>query len=177
MTETLTVQNQIHLSLLSGLIGSVAGGILSFFGSYLAYKGTMDAAKKQIEHLYQQEKESRLWQMKQQEISMLKFLLSEAKENLDLANRLYTSFEVVAFTMQAWSNHKGAIISQPQTLQDKFVSAYTEMRRYNSWTDDREQTRVLQCDDKGKTPFQRQAGIIQNALSSLIEELDRIIKE
>ena len=155
------------ISLLSGLIGSIIGAIV---GGYLSYKGAMDSAKTQIEHLYKQEKEKRDYKEKQEEKIMFASILGEVKENLDLATKWQTSYSKSILSIETWSIYKGMIIYLPTTLQEKLIKAYTEIKRYNSLVD-YDRARVAIGHGMLDQSIQQQAGIVVGVLTPLVDEL------
>lgn len=159
---------QLSLSLLSGLIGSIFGAVV---GGYYSYKGAMDSAKTQIDNLYSQEREKREYEKKREEQNMFNSLISEAKENLDLATRWQASHSKSILSTETWSIYKGSISPLPASLQDKIIKAYAEIKRYNSLAEyDRQKVAVGH--GMLDQPIQQQATVVVNVLTPLIEELE-----
>ncbi len=133
---------EILLSLLSGLIGSIVGAII---GGVLSYKGALNATKKQVDSLYAQEKESRMYAEKQQIQAMTSALAMEIEENIYLATNLWVGFgssqtlvlhTTSLLSTEAWTTYRGNMSSLPSALQIKLLNAYTEIRQFNTLVED-----------------------------------------
>lgn len=127
---------EILLSLISGVIGALLGGVL-------AYIGAINATKKQIDFLYALEKESRTYAEKQQREAMTCALALEIEENIYLATDLWAGSsprDVVNTTSllstEAWTTYRGNISSLPSSLQIKLLHAYTQIRQFNTLVED-----------------------------------------
>ena len=120
---------EILLSLLSGFIGSIIGAVI---GGLLSYKGAVNAAKKQIDSLYAQEKESRTYAEKQQVEAMTSALATEIEENIYLATNLRSGYSTSLLSTEAWTIYKGNLRALSSSLQLKLLNAYTEIRRFNT---------------------------------------------
>lgn len=163
---------QLSISLLSGLMGSIIGAIV---GGYFSYKGAMDSAKTQIKNLYQQEKEKREYEKKREEEIMLNSLLSEAKENLELATKWQVHHSKSILSTETWSIYKGSISSLPTSIQERIIKAYTEVKRYNSLAE-YDRAKVPVGNGMLDQPIQQQAKVVTDTLAPLIEELDSTSK-
>lgn len=118
----------LAVSLLSGLIGAVIGGLIS-------YKGTMNAAKTQIDHLYLQEKEKRKWDEKGKNKEALQAFYIETKENLESIVRWNQTHDYFRFGIEAWDLYKYTVKGFNPELVYKLIRAYSEMRRHNTSID------------------------------------------
>src|SRR6266699_3296394 len=117
---------QIILSLLGGLVGTIIGAIV---GGFLTYKGSMNAAKKQINYLYDQERKNREYAEKRQKEAIRNSLKIETQENLDLVDE---KSQMVLLSTEAWSTYKGDITLFSAVLQEELIKLYAEVKRYNS---------------------------------------------
>jgi hypothetical protein len=163
---------QLSLTLLSGLMGSVIGAVV---GGYYSYKGATDAAKTQIDHLYQQEKEKRKYEKKREEEIMLNSFLSEAKENLDLGTKWQTSYSKSILSTETWSIYKGRITSLPTQIQEKLIKSYTEIKRYNALAE-YDRAKVAVGHGTIDQAIQQQAGVVVSTITPLVEELGNHLK-
>lgn len=163
---------QLSLTLLSGLIGSIFGAVV---GGYYSYKGAMDSAKTQVEHLYQQERDKREYEKKREEEVVLNSLLSEAKENLELATKWQVHHSKSILSTETWSIYKGSISSLPSSVQEKLIKAYAEVKRYNALAE-YDRAKVAVGHGMLDQPIQQQAKVVVDALSPLVEELDNTRK-
>jgi hypothetical protein len=166
------------VSLFSGLLGA-------FIGAIIGYKGTVAAAKKQIDFLYSQERENRTYQEKQQEGVMKHTLLVEIKENLELAQNLaigdannvstYVARDIYkgnVLTSEAWDIYKGNITKLSDTLQTKLLQVYIEVRKYNSLIE-YERFKIPYGDVQLNPLIEEQAEKVVNACKLAIEELPK----
>ena len=128
---------EILISLISGIIGALLGGILS-------YLGAINATKKQIDSLYAQEKENRTYIEKKQREALICSFTTEIEENIYLATNLWfgSSHRNIAvnttslLSTEAWTTYKGNIWSLPSPLQTKLLSTYAEIRQFNTLVED-----------------------------------------
>lgn len=120
---------QLILSLVGGLMGAIIGALV---GGYLSYKGAIDAAKKQIDYLYSQEKEKRDYEEAQQVKVLKQALQAEIQENLVLATQWQTDYSKSILTTEAWAIYKGHISTLLPTVQEKLIHAYAGIKKYNA---------------------------------------------
>ncbi|MFZ5366500.1 MAG: hypothetical protein ACOZBZ_04420 [Patescibacteria group bacterium] len=115
-------------NLLSGLIGAVIGGLLSYFGS-------IKAAEKSIKAVYEQESEKRKEEEEKARASTVKRLLAEVNENLALTENIMVNNAKIRFITEAWSTAKGDIYFLSEELQENLQKSYTKIHRYNVLVD------------------------------------------
>ena len=161
--DQVSINHLYVTSLISGLLGALIGGFLS-------YRGAMDATKKNIEALYEHERKRRVFDKEKQGRAMLEAVIAESKQNINLAIKWITSHSKTPFSTEAWSLFKGAIDYLDSDVQEKVLALYSEIARYNALVDY----------DKAVVPFgsgamdsaiQAQAGVIKTMLEGLIPEL------
>ncbi len=106
-----------------GIIGAVVGGIF-------AYKGSINAAKKQTDFLYAQETENRERIEKQQQEVIRQALIAEIKETVDF---LTQESIIPLLSTEAWALYKGNIAFLSVSLQEELVKGYAEIKRCNAY--------------------------------------------
>lgn len=162
--DQVSINHLYVTSLISGLLGALIGG-------YLSYRGAMDATKKNIEALYEHERRRRVYDKEKQGRAMLEAIIAESKQNLNLAKKWATSHSKTPFGTEAWALFKGAIDYLDSELQEKVLSLYSEIARYNALVDY----------DKAVVPYghgsmdnaiQQQAEVVKTTLEPLISELE-----
>lgn len=146
--------NLLCYSLLSGLIGAIIGGFLSYLGS-------LKAAEKTVKALYQQEAEKKEEEKKELKRSVVNRLLVEVKENLSLSDNVQISHAKIRFITEIWSVVKSNIYFLNEELQENLQKAYSEIHRYN----------VLADYDQEKVP------LTMGSLDSAIVERAQKVKE
>lgn len=155
---------QLALNLLSGLLGSIVG-------SLIGYKGAMNAAREQINHLYDLEKQKRKLELKDQEAQILRSLIVEAQENNEIATSWKTNHAKTLMNKESWNLYKGSIRSLASDLRVILLKAYSEINRYNALVEY----------DRMKIPFghggmdaaiQQQAAVVKTALTELLSKLE-----
>ena len=113
-------------NLLSGLIGSL-------IGAFIGARATLKATKISLEGLYQQEKEKREFQSKQQNLIVIHALLKELKENQSIANSIRNKpFKHIVMSREAWSIYKGSTSFMTEKLQTNLPYTYSLIAEYNS---------------------------------------------
>ena len=173
---------QLIFSLLGGLVGTLIGAGV---GGYLTYKGAIDAAKKQTDFLYSQERENRTYQEKQQEGAMMHALKIEIEENLMLAKNLaigdaenistYDARDIYkgnVLTSEAWDIYKGNITKLSDILQTTLLQVYIEVRKYNSLIE-YERIKIPYGDVYLNPLIEEQAKKVVNICQPAIEELSK----
>lgn len=151
-------------SLISGLLGALIGG-------YLSYRGAMDATKKNIDALYEQERKRRVFEKEKEGRKMLEALIAECKQNLLLAKKWRLHHSKAMFSTEAWSLYKGSIDYLDKEIQNKVLSAYSEINRYNALVD--YDKSVLPFGHGGMDqPIQNQAEEVVKLLEPLMNDLE-----
>ena len=128
---------EILFSLISGIVGALLGGTLS-------YLGAINATKKQINSLYALEKENRTYIEKKHREAMICAFATEIEENIYLATNLWLGSSprsisvntTSLLSIEAWSTYKDNIWSLPSPLQTKLLSTYAEIRQFNTLVED-----------------------------------------
>lgn len=152
---------QVLVPLIAALGGAIIGGIFS-------YKGSINATNRQIDNLYAQEKENRIYMEKQQMEAMRQALLTESRENLNIAQSWGGNYFVYLLGTEAWAIYKGNIKEISETQQSKLLQAYTEIRRYNSMAE------FFKFNYSApKNSMNNQAEQVINACQLVIEELSK----
>jgi len=164
--DNLTIE--IIISLFSGIFGAIIGALV---GGYISYKGAMDSTKTQIKHLYKQEVDKREYKNKQEEKTAINSLLSEVKENLDLSIKWQTSSSKSILSTETWSIYKGVIPSLPESMQEKIIKSYAEIKRYNALAE-YDRARVDFGSGALDQALQKQASVVVDALTPVVEELN-----
>ncbi|MBI2846012.1 MAG: hypothetical protein HYX86_05645 [Chloroflexi bacterium] len=111
-------------NLLSGFIGALVGGFLS-------YMGAIKAAERTIKATYQQEREKRKTEEEQTKHSIARRLLAEVSENLLLAEEVQIAHAKIRFITDVWSSVKGALFFLGEDLQEDLQRGYADIHRYN----------------------------------------------
>lgn len=106
-----------------GILGTVVGGIF-------AYKGSINAAKQQIDFLYAQETENRERSEKQQQEVIRQALIVEIKETIDFLTK---ESIIPLLSTEAWVIYKGNIAFLPASLQEELIKGYAEIKRCNAY--------------------------------------------
>ncbi len=150
-------------SLISGLLGAIIGG-------WLSYRGAMDATKKNIDALYEQEKKRRVYDREKQGRAMLEALIAESKQNLNLATKWVTSHSKTPFSIEAWTLFKGSIDYLDNDVQERVLSLYSEIARYNALVD-YDKAVVSFGSGAMDNAIQQQAGVVKAILDELVPDL------
>ncbi len=161
--------NLLGYSLLSGLIGAIIGGFLSYLGS-------LKAAEKTVNALYQQEVKKREEEKKELNRSVVNRLLAEVKENLSLSDNVQISHAKIRFITEIWSAVKGNIYFLKEDLQENLQKAYSKIHRYNVLADYDQEKVPLTMGSLDSAIVER-AQKVKEALSLCEEKLDNLSKE
>ncbi len=165
---------EILLSLISGIIGALIGGVLTYFGA-------INASKKQIDSLYALEKESRAYAERQEREAMTSTLAMEIEENIYLATNLWVGYSrqtlVVNTTSllitEAWTTYRGNISSLPSSLQIKLLNAYAEIRQFNTLVEDNRR-RYFSGINPGDEAIEAYAKRVLETCNAVKEEITKV---
>lgn|SRR3990167_912768 len=155
--DQVNINHLYATSLVSGLLGALIGG-------YLSYKGAMDSAKKNIDAIYEQERKRRVYEKEKEGRKMLEALIAESKQNLILANKWKTHHNKTPFSTESWALYKGSIDYLDGEIQERVLSVYSEINRYNALIDY----------DKAVVPFGH--GSMDQAIQNQAEEVAKLIE-
>ncbi|MGB3346419.1 MAG: hypothetical protein WBA71_04100 [Candidatus Humimicrobiia bacterium] len=161
--------NLLCYSLLSGLIGAIIGGFLSYLGS-------IKAAEKTVKALYQQEAKKKKEEEQELRRSVAKRLLAEVKENLSLSDEVQISHAKIRFITEIWSVVKGNIYFLKEELQENLQKAYSEIHRYNVLADYDQEKVPLTMGSLDSAIVER-AQKVKKALLLCKEKLEEFSKE
>ncbi len=120
------MNDSIIISLISGLIGAIIGGALSFWGSWYGARLQVKSAKEM-----QENQEKVLFGRK------VTSLLAEVMDNLDRADQLNVEgYHVwIKYSRDTWDEVKGDLFELPERVLLNLIKTYTEIARYNSLVD------------------------------------------
>lgn len=113
------------LGVLMGLIGAILGAIIASYAS-------IKAAKMTIRALYKEERDKVERSKKERKNTMIRALLIETQENLQLNEKGNTRGKKVLFADEAWTIYKKMIYALPENLQKALIIAYNEVKVFNS---------------------------------------------
>lgn len=156
------------LNLLSGLLGSI-------IGSLIGYKGAMNAAHEQVNHLYELEKQKKRQDRKDQEKQMLRSFYVEAQENIKLANKWGTHHAKAIMIKETWNLYKGSILSFDPGLQEALLKTYFEIDHYNALVE-YDRMKVAYGSGSMDSVIQKQAGVVRDVVSDLLKRLAQVFR-
>jgi hypothetical protein len=126
---TLTLVQAVLIALFGGFIGSIVGAAI---GAY----ATLKATKKSLDGLWNQEREKRRYDQKQQEKAVVEALLKELKENVIVATAVLEKGKYFTkMSREAWANHKGNISFLTTKLQGNLPHTYHLIAIFNGYVE------------------------------------------
>lgn len=153
----------ITLSLISGLVGAVVGGLFTLLA-------TVHSIRRSAEEALALDAKKRKRDQSNQFKTAKKALLTETKENLESINHWKRYRGKFRFTAEAWTLYKHHIVDLSHSLQDLLLKAYTEMERYNT---------LISYDihvDYGTgyydSEIERRIGVVAEDLRALVKSLE-----
>jgi len=113
------------ISLISGLIGAVIGGILSYLGAIQATNRNIEATLK-----LENERLSRDKAIKHKTIKLA--FSNEIKQNLKISQNWQINYAKALLATNTWNLYKGEVDFLKPDVLTNLINMYSEIERYNS---------------------------------------------